>query len=966
MTAEAVSENASLDRRVAQRKRCLLPVTNLVGVGCPSADARNLSAAGLFLSGETMDPLSAVIRGRLTLPSGHVCVEFTGEVVRRAGPADGKGAGVGVRFRETQSSNLSVWTAYLLDQHVAVAVKQIQRRSAEKGGATETNLKPLRNALIVTTLFQNAAREQAVVELLWRGRDLSQRAILTDRFAGGLVLSLATPSMQTGWNRYDLVYGRIRSAAQWFYFESYVVSMQGQELRIIEPEVVLFAERRVEPRRLPTLEMTGVVEIGCGAANSMPVKHQLLEATESGASFVVGSGAGVPKPGDFLPALSVRTEKGVSPDQQGSVVYANPFRSGDFRVGVQFHIDRCPLRVHVIDFRRRRPLVPFTGPLIRGTRRAIETIGTRFLKQTAVASGARPVRYRTERGNEIAAYVNATGPWPPQGALHEAPVVIIPPAFARRKETTGLLARTLVETFRHQGRDLVVIRFDGISSVGESTNLADPSYWGEMACYTLSQLVDDIRETVRYATSMPFFSPQAMTLVTFSMASVAARHFLAESENSTMRQWISCMGASDSDDLMRNSTGGIDYLADFENGEHLGVKEVLGQLVDLDRFCRDVILNRMAYLQDARRDLARISTPVTWIYGKYDYWINRRRVLDIMSIRTSARRHVYEVPCGHIVRTGEDALDVFGLITSLIWTDHYSTQITPRIPSESERMEFERAEWGRVQQPHLDLRRYWRSYLLGSKPGEIGFDILTLTDEYLGLMDRQIELLDIRPTDLVVDLGGGTGNFGLRYLEHSGERGQSSIEGPRIVLVDFVRRALDAARNKHLRKTSIASGATFSYVEANLDLGGDNDRIPLKTGSVSRVLASLFLSYVHEPELVLRECARLLRPGGLLVASTLLPDTDMSLPIHRLVKKIKAGSFLPYFSELDRETILIALQSYINSAARLTDLEEQRLFRFFSESELKTLVEESGFLVVDLYPAFGDPPQGVIIVGRRC
>ncbi|MEW6682401.1 MAG: class I SAM-dependent methyltransferase [Nitrospirota bacterium] len=743
--------------------------------------------------------------------------------------------------------------------------------------------------------------------------------------------------------------------------------MQGQELRIIEPEVVLFAERRVEPRRLPTLDMTGVVEIGSDAANLMPVKRQLLEATDSGASFVVGSGADVPSPGDFLPALLVRTEKGVSSAQQASVVYASPFRSGDFRVGVQFHIDRCQLNVDVIDLQARRPLVPFTAPLIRSTRRVMETISKRLLKHTAVASGAHPVRYRTERGNEIAAYVNATGPWPPpQGVLHEAPVVIIPPAFARRKETTGLLARTLIETFRHQGRDLVVIRFDGISSVGESTNLADPGYCGEMGCYTLSQLADDIRETVRYATSTPFFSPQTITLVTFSMASIAARRFLAESENSTIRQWISCMGASDSDDLMRNSTGGIDYLVDFENGEHLGVKEVLGQLVDLDRFCRDVILNRMAYLQDARRDLARIATPVTWIYGKYDYWINRRRVLDIMSIRTSARRHVYEVPCGHIVRSGEDALDVFGLITSLIWTDHYGTQITPRIPSESERLEFERSEWGRVQQPHLDLRRYWRSYLLGSKPGEIGFDIITLTDEYLGLMDRQIELLDISPTDLVVDLGGGTGNFGLRYLERSSERGQRAIEGPRIVLIDFVRRALDAARNKHLRNTSVASEATFSYVEANLDLGVYSDRIPFKSGSVSKILASLFLSYVHEPELVLRECARLLRPGGLLVASTLLPDTDMSLPVHRLVEKIKAGSYLPYFTELDRDTILIALQSYINSAARLTDLEEQRLFRFFSESELRTFVEEAGFLVVDLCPTFGDPPQGVIIVGRRC
>jgi hypothetical protein len=92
----------------------------------------------------------------------------------------------------------------------------------------------------------------------------------------------------------------------------------------------------------------------------------------------------------------------------------------------------------------------------------------------------------------------------------------------------------------------------------------------------------------------------------------------------------------------------------------------------------------------------------------------------------------------------------------------------------------------------------------------------------------------------------------------------------------------------------------------------------------------------------------------------------MSLPIHRLVEKIEAGEPLPYFAELDRKALLIALQTYINSASRLTDLEERKLFRFFSEPELRTLVEEAGFEVVDLFPTFGDPPQGVIIVGRRC
>jgi ubiquinone/menaquinone biosynthesis C-methylase UbiE len=486
-----------------------------------------------------------------------------------------------------------------------------------------------------------------------------------------------------------------------------------------------------------------------------------------------------------------------------------------------------------------------------------------------------------------------------------------------------------------------------------------------MVHYTLSQLVDDIRETMRYVASNPFFRPTTVTLVTFSMASIAARRFLAESAGSGVRHWISCMGASDADDLMRNSTGGIDYLADFERGQQLGVKEVLGQLVNLDRFCSDAILNRMAYLDDARRDLRQISTAVTWIYGKYDYWINRRRVLDVMSLRTTASRNVYEVPCGHIVRTGDDALEVFGLITRLVWRDHHGTPLQPRLPSAKQRLEFERAEWGRIEQPRLDLKQYWRSYLLGAKPEELGFDILTLTDEYLGLMDRQIDLLEIHQGEAIVDLGGGTGNFGLRYLDHVAESPAESAEGPRIIAIDFVRGALQTARVKHRQRWKPGM-ASWSYLEANLDLAGSSFGIPLKTASVSKVLASLFLSYVQRPEEVLRECSRILRPGGLLIASTLLPDTDMSLPVHRLVEKIKGGGPIPYFAEMDRDALLIALQSYINSAAYLTDLEERKLFRFFNASDLEAFVTASGFSVVELHPTFGSPPQGVIVVARRC
>ena len=70
MSSQTISESATYNRRVAQRKRCLLPVTELVGAGCESADARNLSASGIFLETGAGVPVGTTVQGRVTLPLG--------------------------------------------------------------------------------------------------------------------------------------------------------------------------------------------------------------------------------------------------------------------------------------------------------------------------------------------------------------------------------------------------------------------------------------------------------------------------------------------------------------------------------------------------------------------------------------------------------------------------------------------------------------------------------------------------------------------------------------------------------------------------------------------------------------------------------------------------------------------------------------------------------------------------------
>jgi ubiquinone/menaquinone biosynthesis C-methylase UbiE len=295
--------------------------------------------------------------------------------------------------------------------------------------------------------------------------------------------------------------------------------------------------------------------------------------------------------------------------------------------------------------------------------------------------------------------------------------------------------------------------------------------------------------------------------------------------------------------------------------------------------------------------------------------------------------------------------------------------VKARIPSWRQQARLEQAEWSRVRNQDLDYKNYWQSYLLGDKKEDFGFDIITLADEYHELMKKQLMLLNIADTDVFVDMGGGTGNFIQTYLENQAQFSNAKRESgfPRMVMVDLVREALLTASRKHNRICSmeLLGGPKLGYVEANLDVCDGSLALPFKSNSADKILASLFVSYIRNPRLTLNEFFRILKPGGRIVISSLKPDTDMSKPIHELIEKIKTAEHLPYFQDKKRDELIMAVQSYINSAAYLTDLEEERLFKFYSAKELSELLVDCRFKNIQVHETFGQPAQGLIAVGYK-
>nr|WP_276603116.1 class I SAM-dependent methyltransferase [Nannocystis pusilla] len=142
-----------------------------------------------------------------------------------------------------------------------------------------------------------------------------------------------------------------------------------------------------------------------------------------------------------------------------------------------------------------------------------------------------------------------------------------------------------------------------------------------------------------------------------------------------------------------------------------------------------------------------------------------------------------------------EALTLFHTAVRQIWRFLFREDIDPITPDPRELVRARNAEWRRVpKSPLPDRRRYWQEYLLGDSSSKLAYDVLNACDEYNEFIERELELLDVRPEHVVCDLGCGTGNLSARLLRRRGARGRPPCA--RLNLVDFVPGALDEAERK--------------------------------------------------------------------------------------------------------------------------------------------------------------------------
>jgi ubiquinone/menaquinone biosynthesis C-methylase UbiE len=550
------------------------------------------------------------------------------------------------------------------------------------------------------------------------------------------------------------------------------------------------------------------------------------------------------------------------------------------------------------------------------------------------------------RGETIRGILNTT-PSPRGGTA-----VVIPPAWGRTKETLLPLALTIADAFRRAGKPAAVFRFDGTRRRGESYNDPDCLVPGhDHDRFRISEAVENILDVSEFLARCPRVEARRVVLVTFSAASIEGRRAVQLDAGRRICGWVSVVGTPDLQSGMRMVSGGIDYFGGAERGVRFGRQEIMGVATDIDQIAEDALDHRLVFLEDARRDMADIRVPVSWIHGRNDAWLDLGRVREIMGCGERGNRRLVSVPTGHQLRSSLEALDVFRLVAreaGRLSTGRDFPEARPALASiESAR----RAERERINSADVDLRAFWDSYLLG-REGHLGIELMNETSSYRHLMDLQIRMLEMAPGQRVCDAGAGTGPFPLALAE----RRHPGIE---LALVDFVPSALKRARER-----IEGSGLDIHPAYVVADLAGRAE-VPLCTESMDRILASLLVSYVPEPQLLLEKLRGLLKPGGRLVVSSLRADADVSKLYVSGIEELKRGRAREVFGALGEREVAAGARRFLNDAARVLDLEEDGHFRFWEERDFCRLVESAGFRVLDVVRGFGDPEQAIVVAAER-
>ncbi len=533
--------------------------------------------------------------------------------------------------------------------------------------------------------------------------------------------------------------------------------------------------------------------------------------------------------------------------------------------------------------------------------------------------------------------MNLVGCWDRTANAEErkAPFVLMAPKYAESKKNNLQIAYYLA------ANGFNVLRFDHACHVGESE--------GIMAKFTLGDAVEDIRGSLDYLEK--HFGTREVIL--FSASLSARCSFRAAALDERIVKLVSVVGVLNIQYTLYQIYK-EDLVGGHIAGKRWGVNDILGFDIDLDHLFDRMIRDDMHDREGTRKDLAWTRAPIVYLAAERDAWVDSADVDLLLRPRKNTVVHVIRDALHEVRENARAAREALKLVVKAC-LDEPIDEVSDESIAEPDKKQvlarnrIERELLQKAQPEQEPEKHFWTQYLRK-------YSILERFEDYQEYLDLIGSLLGkIEPDDLLLDAGCGNGLFGIWLIRDLLERGRRKpvFPPPMYVAMDLTQTGLAEAFRHHAEAVfELVAGLTsmplplldLAYAQADLEECDEKagKHLPFADNCFTRICCSLVISYLKRPEVVVRELARVLAPGGRIVITSMKPYCDMS-SIYR-----------DFLHQEVRNDELESARDLLRAAGRIKVKEEKGYYRFFSGEVMASMAGEAGLKNIDVRCSFGD------------
>jgi ubiquinone/menaquinone biosynthesis C-methylase UbiE/pimeloyl-ACP methyl ester carboxylesterase/ribosome-associated toxin RatA of RatAB toxin-antitoxin module len=523
---------------------------------------------------------------------------------------------------------------------------------------------------------------------------------------------------------------------------------------------------------------------------------------------------------------------------------------------------------------------------------------------------------------------------------HTDTIVVIPPGYGETKRDSLPVAYYLAKNgFR-------VVRYDATDHVGESE--------GEMTQITMTKQKADLLSTLDALHQR--FGVEKFAVVASSLAHRVA--VKAAAEDPRIRLLVGMVAVVDLRETLK-VVYQEDMIGEVAAGRGKETYEVLGFEVSQE-YHRSAIRDRFHDLETTIEDLRHVTIPVVFFVGERDAWVrveDVRQVVEATSGVSPRELHVLPNAMHQLYENPEAAK--LGMKQIVVTCKRYLERITLNVSDVIEPALREIAIQNRIERDRLKKamplvwgaeQQFWDRYLFQ-------YQLIQKFPDFRELLDALVQALQLGgPVPLrLLDAGCGVGHFGAWLIKHLQTDHSASLG---YVGLDFVESAVREAQRRHVSMSNRngapaeAAGTSNGFLSAAYLLADLNHQLPFADASFDRICCSLVLSYLQKPGYTLEELARVLRPGGRLVVSSLKPYADLS-QIYR-----------NFVSHAQCEDDVLEARKLLSCAGAIKQREGAGHYYFFSDQSLTDLLRKAGLEPEPFVRAFGNQAN-VIAATKR-